>query len=166
MAKFNFEFMDHSRGASIEASKSDSALTTDELLEVLRPAAMRLKEIYQQAIRKTFRQRTGSLADSIDFEDNYGGGYVWFTVKPSGSHKGGAYQRRSRAGDSSGRYAKHNRKPTKKAIKNEELAYFLEYGTPRISASHWMENANDETEEEIQDIIEKGFDDLLAKKGL
>ena len=168
MAKFTFEFQDKAGGAYFSANKSSSGdgVTVDDLLEVLRPAAMRLKEIYQEAIRKTFHQRTGSLAESIDFEDNASGGYASFVVKPFGSHKGGMYERRSRAGDSSRRYAKHGRKTTKKALKNEELAYFLEYGTPRIDATHWMETANEESEAEIQDIIEKEFDELLKRKGL
>ena len=169
MAKFNLSFQDHSGGAHMSASKEGSdELTLNDILEVLRPAAMRLKEIYQEAIRSTFQQRTGSLAESIDFEDNtIGTGYASFFVKPFGSHKGGMYQRKSRAGDSSARYAKHNRKTSKKKLKNEELAYLLEYGTPRISpGTHWMENANESAEEEIQQIIEDGYDALLKKKGL
>ena len=169
MAKFNLSFQDGARGAYMDASKQNSeSLGLDDILEVLRPAAMRLKEIYQEAIRSTFQQRTGSLAESIDFEDDtVGKNYACFIVKPFGSHKGGMYQRKSRAGDSSARYAKRNRNTSKKKLKNEELAYLLEYGTPRISpGTHWMENANESAEEEVQQIIEDGYDALLKKKGL
>ena len=41
----------------------------------------------------------------------------------------------------------------------------MEYGTPRIAATHWMENANEESENEIIDIIESEYDKLLEKKG-
>ena len=167
MAKFNFTFTDGARGGAFDAAKdAGDPFTTDDILEVLRPAAMRLKEIYQEAIRTTFQQRTGSLADSIDFEDNTAGGYAFFMVKPFGSHKGGAYARRSRAGSSSRKYAKHGRSVAKEAISNEELGYLLNYGAPRISATHWMENANDSAESEIQDIVENNFDELLKRKGL
>ena len=165
MAKFNFEFSDS--GGYLSGERHGDALTVDDLLEVLRPAGLKLKECYQQAIRSTFRQRTGSLADSIDIEDNYvGSGYASITVKPFGSHKGGAYQRRSRAGSPTAKGAKHNRKPSKKAIKNEELLYLLEHGTPRITASHVIENTNDAVMEEIQDVVEDNFTELLKKKGL
>jgi hypothetical protein len=140
----------------------------DELLEVLRPAALRLKEIYRDVIQRLFTQRTGSLAESIDIDDDtVGREYAFITVKPFGVHKGGVYTRKSRAGSPGGKYSKHNRRPSTKKLKNEELAYLLEYGTPRISPGyHWMETANEEYAEEIQGIIETEFDKLLRKKGL
>lgn len=49
---------------------------------------------------------------------------------------------------------------------NAEIAYILEYGSPRISASHWMENANEGAEDELVDIQQKAWDDLVTKKGL
>ena len=150
MAKFNYEFSD-----------------THGYLEVLRPAALKLKEYYRQSILARFRRRTGSLADSFDIEDNYiGSRYASITVKPFGTHKGGKYTRDSRAGSPSRRYAKHNRKVSTKAIKNEELMYLLEHGTPRIPASHVIENTNDAKMDEIQGMVEDGFTDLLKKKGL
>lgn len=165
MAKFNFEFSDS--GGYMAAENQGDVFTVDDLLEVLRPAGLRLKEFYQEAIRSRFKQRTGSLANSIDIEDNYiGSGYASITVKPFGAHKGGSYQRRSRAGSPTAKGAKHNRKPSKKAIKNEELLYLLEHGTPRITASHVIENTNDKVMEEIQDIVEDNFTELLKKKGL
>lgn len=166
MAKFSFEFSDSGGHLASTAGKTDE-LTADELLEVLRPAGLALKEYYRQAIVSRFKQWTGSLADSIDIEDNYiGSGYVSITVKPFGTHKGGKYTRGSRAGSSTRRYAKHGRKPSTKAIKNEELLYLLEHGTPRISATHVIENTNDSKMEEIQDIVDENFTELLKKKGI
>ena len=166
MAKFYSDF--GVSGADLTfATGKDGVLSTDDLLEVLRPAAIRLKEHYRNAIIKRFQQRTGSLADSIDFEDNYlAGSYVSFVVKPYGKHKGGKYTRRSRAGDPTAKGAKHNRKPKTSGITNMELGYLLNYGTPRIQATHWMENANEEIAEELQSMIDNNFSDLLKKKGL
>ena len=157
------------QGAELDAeSEKMEPFTVDDILEVLRPAAIRLVEIYKEAIRNTFAQRSGSLAESIDFDDNtIGKDYAYITVKPFGKHKGGRYQRHSRAGAQSARYAKHNRHPERHDLKNEELAYLLEYGAPRISPGyHWMETAYEESEEEIQDIVEAEYDKLLKKKGL
>lgn len=166
MAKFNYEFSDSGGHLSAEAGDKD-VFSVDDLLEVLRPAGLKLAEYYKQAILSRFKRRTGSLADSIDIEDNYvGSRYASITVKPFGSHKGGKYTRRSRAGNPARKFAKHNRRPTTKAIKNEELLYLLEHGTPRIPASHVIESTNDAVMEEIQDIVENGFTDLLKKKGL
>lgn len=168
MAKFKVNFSENY--GRLSAGNSDfPTLGVDDLLETLRPAAMRLRDHYKETILKVFRRRTGSLSDSIDFEDDYmtgPGGYVSFTVKPEGTHKGGTYTRGSRAGSSDRKYAKHNRKVSTKKIKNNELAYLLEYGTPRIAASHWMESANEEIEEALQDMIEENFDRLLKEKGL
>ena len=166
MAKFSFEF-DDSHGILAGMSQTDDTLTSDDLLEVLRPAGLKLKEYYRQAILNRFQRRTGSLADSFDIEDDYvGSTYAFITVKPFGTHKSGKYARKSRAGSPTRKGAKHNRKVAKKGIKNEELLYLLEHGTPRISASHVIENTNDAKMDEIQDIVEDGFTDLLKKKGL
>lgn len=47
---------------------------------------------------------------------------------------------------------------------NDEVGYLLEYGTPRISAKHWMETANEEGRdactEAMQEAWNKHLDDL------
>ena len=165
MAKFSVDFGADTYVSLTGSKDGGDTLTVDDLLEVLRPAAIMLRDHYKKVIETVFRRRTGTLADSIDFEDDYTGDYAFFFVKPFGSHKG-KYTRKSRAGDSSRKYAKHGRNPSTKAIKNEELAYLLEYGTPRIAATHWMENANEEIADQIQDTIDAEFTKLLQKKGL
>lgn len=155
MAKFTCQMSDTSGGYVAAQKESDDSISTEELLEVLRPAGAKLQEYYQQAIRARFKQWTGSLAASFGIKENDSGssGYASITVKPLGKHKGGAYARKDRT-------------TAAKGIKNEELLYLLEYGTPRIAASHVIEETNDQVGEEIQDIIESGYDDLLKKKGL
>lgn len=154
MAKFTCQMSDSSGGYVAAQKESDDSISTEDLLEVLRPAGLKLQEYYQQAIRDRFRQWTGSLAASFKIKENdSSAGYASITVKPMGKHKGGSYARRDRTA-------------APKGIKNEELLYLLEYGTPRISASHVIEETNEQVGEEIQDIIESGYDDLLKKKGL
>lgn len=166
MAKFSADFGVNGADFTFTTGKGD-ALTTDDLLEVLRPAAMRLKEHFRNAIVKRFKQRTGSLADSIDFEEDYlAGSFVSFMVKPFGKHKTGKRTRKSRAGSPLAKGAKHNRSVKSSSISNMELGYLLEYGTPRIQATHWMETANEEIAEELQTMIDENFTELLKKKGL
>ena len=167
MAKFKCDYSDLYADFNAQNATGDT-FTVDDLLEVLRPAAMRLGDIYRSAIRQTFKQRTGSLAESIDIEDATAGKeYAFILVGAFGTHKSGSYTRKSRAGSASRKYAKHNRHPSTKKIKNEELLYLLEYGTPRISPGyHLIENTNEESADEIQDMIEVEFDRLLQKKGL
>lgn len=165
MAKFNVSW-----GTSFDmfegSRESGDVFTTDDILECLRPAAMRLVERYKEAIRRYFKRRTGSLEDSIDFEDDITGPYAFILVKPFGKHKGSSYARKSRAGPADRKGAKHDRKPKKRELKNEEVGYLLEVGTPRIDATHWMENTNEAVADEVQDIIEGEYDKLLKKKGL
>lgn len=165
MAKFNVTWDTDSAFLSGE-NTSENVITTDDILECLRPAAMKLVEHYKETIRRLFKRRTGSLEDSIDFDDDTTGPYAFIIVKPFGKHKGGQYKRKSRAGPADRKGAKHNRKPSVKALKNEELGYLLEVGTPRIAATHWVENTNEAVAEEIQDMIEAEYDKLLKKKGL
>ena len=165
MAKFNVTGSSNWTFLEGEKERGD-ALTTDDILECLRPAAIKLVEYYKQTIRRLFKRRTGSLEDSIDFDDNVTGPYATILVKPFGRHKGSTYTRKSRAGPADRKGAKHNRKPTAKPLKNEELGYLLEVGTPRIEPTHWMENTNDAVGEEIQDDIEAAFTELLKRKGL
>lgn len=174
MAKFSCDFSAYS-GADLDASASLSAfngITADDLLSILRPAAERLAEFCRTAILRRFKRRTGSLADSFKLtEFGLDRGYMdlseaGITVGPKGKHKGSSRAARSRAGSPNKKYAKHNRKAKKTSISNAELGYLLEYGTPRIAATHWMESANEEIESEIQDVVESGFNEFLERKGL
>lgn len=157
---------------SVSGSSFFSELTADELLSVLRPAAEALKRRYQETILRLFKRRSGSLVESIQLdEDKFENNLkelneAIIIVGPKGKHKKGKRAARSRAGSSDQKYAKHNREAKATAISNAELAYLLEFGTPRIAATHWMENTNEAVEDEIQGILDDGFTEVLKKKGL
>jgi hypothetical protein len=55
---------------------------------------------------------------------------------------------------------------TSAQISNMEVAYVLEYGSPRITPRHWMENANEEAADQIVDIQQEKWNELMEKKGL
>lgn len=172
MAKFFCDFSAYS-GADLDASSSlSSGISSDDLLSVLRPAAERLADSYRTTILRRFKRRTGSLADSIELtEFGLDRGYMdlseaGISVGPKGTHQGSKRAARSRKGAVGRKYSKHNRKAKATRMSNAELAYLLEFGTPRITATHWMENTNEAVSEEIQQMIEVGFNKLLEEKGL
>ena len=49
---------------------------------------------------------------------------------------------------------------------NAEVLYYLEYGTPRIDASHAIEITNEQAEEEILQIEANAWDEHLKSLGL
>lgn len=152
-----------------KGSKDGSAfLSVDDLLEVLRPAALKLRDYYREALSTIVHRRSGELADSIEIEDDYflSTGEATIRVAPYGKHGKGKRTRKSRRGSTDARYAKHDRDPKANALSNQELAYYLEYGTPRMAARHWLETTNEAVEDEIQSMIEAEFDELLKRKGL
>lgn len=150
-----------------------SGLTSEDIMSVLRPAAERLAEHYKTTILQLFKRRTGSLADSIKLSEGIKMDRAYMDsaeasihVGPTGKHKGSRRAARSRAGDADRKYAKHKREAKATSLSNAELGYLLEFGTPRITATHWLENTNDAVEDEIQGIIDNEFTELLKRKGL
>lgn len=153
MAKFSFNGMDEI-SASFERLAS---LTDDEKMSVIMPSAELLKEKHTQKLQQAFRKLTGVLSGSITIVPRQDGDGVSVLVTPKGKHPGSGTGRRKRKnGRSNGKYSGTN----------AEVAYILEYGSPRIPASHWMENANEEVEEDVISAQQTAWDELLTKKGL
>lgn len=170
MAKFKCEFSGSSGGDLYGVDKF-SELSSEDMLSCLRPAAEILKQHYKATILRLFKKRTGDLADSIQAEE-WGlerasvANEALITIGPKGKHSGSKLAARSRSGGSGRKYAKHNRTASSRALSNAELGYLLEVGTARISATHWMENANEEIEDEIQQSIADEVDKMMKSKGL
>lgn len=172
MAKFRCDFSATSGGSFSGEGQFFSELSSEDMLSILRPAAQALADHYRATILRLFRQHTGDLAASIK-ADEFGLDRAYMdtseasiTVGPTGKHGKSKRGARSRKGDSSKRYAKHNRKAHTTALSNSELGYLLEYGTPRIAATHWMENANEEIGDTVQQMIEEEYDKVLKSKGM
>ena len=171
MAKFKCEFTDSS-GGSMSSSAAFSELTSEDMLSALRPAAEILKNAYVATINRLFRRRTGSFADSIkasefgldrEYMDHSDAS---ISVGPSGKHASGKRGPRSRAGSATRKYAKHNRAAGSTTLSNSELGYLFEYGTPRMPATHWMENTNEAVEDEVQQAIDENFNKMMESKGM
>ena len=153
MASFKFDGIDYI-SASFEQL---SSISDEEKMSILRPAAEFLRAKYQETIRDKFRQITGTLAESISIEQKSDDAGAYAHVAPKGKHPGSSTgKRKRRNGRSNGRYSGTN----------EEIAYILNYGSPRISPTHWLENANEEAADEIVAIEQQQWDELMTQKGL
>ena len=152
MAKFSFNGMDE-----ISASFDQIAsLNDEEKMSVIMPGARILLERQREKIRSLFTQRTSDLANSLTIEERSGedGPYAW--IFPKGKHRGSSTGKRRGKRRTNGKYSGTN----------AEVAYVLEHGSPRISATHWMETANEEAEEEVVAVQQAAWGELLTEKGL
>ena len=152
MAKFSFNGMDEISASFEQLSR----LTDDDKMSVIMPAARLLLERQRDKILSLFTQRTGDLADSLTIEEKSDDDGVFAYIFPKGKHRGSSTGKRKGKRRSNGKYSGTN----------AEVAYILEYGSPRISATHWLENANEEAESEVIAAQQEAWNDLVTKKGL
>lgn len=152
MGKFTFNGVDE-LAASFEAL---SQLSDEDKMSVIMPAAKLLVERQREMIQRLFKQRTGDLANSLTIQEKSDEDGVYAHIYLKGKHKGSSTGKRKGKRRSNGRYSGTN----------SEIGYILEYGSPRIAARHWMENANEEAENEVVAAQQAAWDDLVTKKGL
>ena len=152
MAKFSFNGMDE-----ISASFEQIAKLTDEdKMSVILRGAQLLRQRQQEKITSVFKQWTGALAKSLTIQKRSDDDGVFAYIFPKGKHPGSSTGKRMKKGRSSGKYSGSN----------AEVAYILNYGSPRIAATHWLENANEESADELTETMQSAWNDLLTEKGL
>lgn len=157
MAGFKFDGADY-LAASFEQM---AQLTSEEKLSVIMPAAELLADRHREAIKQTFVQRSGDLAKSIKIEPRILDDGVSAHVSPKGKHRSSSTGKRFKK-DKGGK----RRSSGKYSGSNAEVAYILNYGSPRIAATHWMEYANEKAEPEIAESEQNAWNELLERKGL
>lgn len=157
MARFSFNGVDYLAASFEELAQ----LTNDDKLSVIMPAAELLAEKHSEKIRQVFKQRSGDLARSISVTAKSDENGVYAHIAPKGKHRRSSTSKRYKK-DKNGK----RRQAGKYSGSNAEVAYILEYGSPRIRPRHWMENANEEAEAEIAEAEQNAWNDLLEKKGL
>ena len=128
-----------------------SNLPEETAYEILEAGAAVLIEKWKEKLSSM--KRTGQLIESIKAKRKKSGdGFPVIRVAPTGKRKNGyTGKRKKRNGRTNGSYLGTN----------AEVAYFLEYGTPRMKATHWMEQANEEAHDAILEAECKVFDDFL-----
>ncbi len=152
MAQFSFNGLDEISASFEQLAK----LSDEEKLSILRPAAKLLLERQREKIATLFRQVTGALAKSLTIDEHVDDDGVSASISPKGKHPGSSTGKRKGKRRSNGKYSGTN----------AEIAYILEYGSPRIAATHWMENANEEAEGDVIAAQQSAWNDLLERKGL
>lgn len=152
MAAFSFNGLDEISASFEQLSK----LTDDDKIAILTPSAQLLLQRQKAKISQLFRRRTGDLEESLVIEQRESDEGPSLYLYPKGKHRGSFTGKRRGKRRSNGKYSGTN----------AEVAYILNYGSPRIKATHWLENANEEAEAEVMASQQAAWDDLVAKKGL
>ena len=156
MAGFSFDGVDYLTASFEELSR----LTDDDKLSIIMPAAELLAEKHSTKIQQVFEQRSGTLAKSIAITVKSDENGLYAHISPKGKHP------KSSTGKRMKNTPKGRRSSGKYSGSNAEVAYILEYGSPRIAPRHWMESANEEAEAELMEAEQNAWNDLLEKKGL
>lgn len=152
MAKFSFNGLDE-LSASLEQL---AQLSDDEKVSILMPSAQLLLQRQKEKIAQLFKRRTGDLEESLSISQQNSDLGPSLYIAPTGKHRGSSTGKRKGKRRSNGKYSGTN----------AEVAYILEYGSPRIAATHWLENANEEAEAEVMEAQQAAWDELVTKKGL
>ena len=116
------------------------------LLKVCRAGAAVLVEAWKKALGAMGKTDPVPLADSIVTKDTAVAEGAAVTLSFTGKHSHGA------SGGNPGT--------------NAEVAYILEYGSPRMAAKHWMEMANDSAAEAAKTAMADAWNSYLNERGL
>jgi HK97 gp10 family phage protein len=117
-------------------------LTDDETDDVLLAGAEEVKEAWKQSAEKHELRDTGDMINSIDYsrKPKKAAGIREVDIYPQGKDR--------------------------KGIRNAEKAFVLHYGTSRIPATHWVDEADEMAAEPVQKAMEEKYDEILRKRGM
>lgn len=135
---------------SVRFSKAQGATLLDaggpELMAITEAGA----NVLVEKLKKTLENhtRTGKLAESIKITKFDKSGTA--LVGPSGTHHGSSGKRKK---------GKHHGKTG--SVTAQEVGYYLEHGTPRMRATHWMSHTVENSEDEIVAAMAAKMDELI-----
>lgn len=159
----NHDFDYHSSYAYLDADAVDK-----HTAERVTNAGAVVLERHMIEYLTTHHKRTGKLAESIDIDLKNGSAFVG----PKGKHHGtyaankrseGYHRPKTGQGKSDKRTGHHGMAHGISAV---DVGYYLEYGSPRMAATHWMEYAVEEAEEEVLAAMQAEWDKHLTEIGL
>ena len=113
-------------------------------------------------------KRTGQLANAWEVRDVSSGDDPCFLVTTIADEKvtrSGKIRRKQRIHQGSGRHragSSHHGSGNTMA----DIAYYLNYGTTRVDATHWFEHAMEEVEEEFAGYMEVSLGKFFDERGL
>lgn len=151
MAKFKVNGVD---GLDLTYERK-SQLSTDDLLRIIRPGAELMQSRFVQKVQAIFTQHSGDLANSFKIRERKSDDGAAISIAPEGKHR------------PNGRGIRNRKKSEKSKPKtNAEVAFVLEYGSPRMAATHFMENTIDESEADVIAAMDAEFNKILDERGL
>ena len=130
-------------------------LSDDDLLRIIRAGAEVMRERLREKVLAVFTQHAGDLADSFKLFERKESGNPFILVSPAGKHRPNGRGIRDRKSD-----------PKRKGKTNAEVAFVLEYGSPRHNATHFMEECVEASTPEVIAAMEAEFSKLMDERGL
>lgn len=131
-------------------------LSGDDRLRIIRPGAELLRERLVDKVLTLFTQRSGALAKSFKLKERAWEDGAGISVYPTGKHPKSSTGKRRRKRRSNDPYDGTN----------AEVAFILEYGSPRIKASHFMETTAEESEGVVYEAMQAELNAILTELGL
>ena len=130
-------------------------LSDDDLLRIIRAGAEVMRERLREKVLAVFTQHSGDLADSFKLFERKESGNPFILVSPAGKHRPNGRGIRDRKSD-----------PKRKGKTNAEVAFVLEYDSPRHNATHFMEECVEASTPEVIAAMEAEFSKLMDERGL
>lgn len=130
-------------------------LSDDDLLRIIRAGAEVMRERLREKVLAVFTQHSGDLSDSFKLFERKESGNPFILVSPAGKHRPNGRGIRDRKSD-----------PKRKGKTNAEVAFVLEYGSPRHNATHFMEECVEASTPEVIAAMEAEFSKLMDERGL
>lgn len=147
--------------------KKLAELSDEDKKGVVLAGAEVIKKHQVEFLEKNHNSKKLAPSITIKYLSGYREGVA--VIEPTGIHHGKKTvhdnnYHRPKTGQ--GRSHKRKRHGLTAGTTNQEVGYYLEYGTPRMRAFHWMETANEKAEEETNAAMEEAWNQLLESKGL
>lgn len=171
MAKFNVTYYE---GYGALGSSDKESLTSADILRICRAGAdvllQRLRDWLETNTHDANAAIRGRLAASLTAKEYPATGSV--IVSPTGKHHGKSAGPKTRAAGyhrpKTGQGSSNNRKRhgMASATSAAEVGYYLENGTPRMRATHWMEITVEAAQEEVLAAMDAETTAVLTEKGL
>lgn len=170
MAKFNVSMQTPGKLHSNDYFdlEMDGEAANEVKLRVCKAGAVVLIEKLRAHLKSTTEDRNenvrGTLANSLSIRE----GRDSVFVAPKGKHHGKNSEKlehRPKTGEGKSHKRNHHGM-SGTAVSAQDVGYYLEYGTPRMSAEHWMETTLEKSEEEIVAAMEAEWNAYLDSKGV
>lgn len=138
MARFDCDGLDELIQQMTDVGELLNGETADKMLMA---GAEQVKIAWQNAADQHGHRDTGAMIESIGYKRPQDvGGMRSVDIAPQGSDA--------------------------KGVRNAEKAFILNYGTSRIKASHWVDDADKACEATVVPAMAAVFDAAMAEKGL